>query len=300
MTLNITISDLKKCPVIILTGLSGAGKSTALKVFEDVGFFCVDGLPCSMVLRLVSLFQAENPINYRGLALGMDIRQQGFLQEWEETISWLEKQNCQPHVIFLEASFDTLFKRYATTRRPHPLESREINLEQALEKEQQLLAPLKEDAELIIDSTDYSVHDLRRHLQEKLEFLTDSTQGLRVHIVSFGYKYGVPREADLVLDLRFLPNPYFENDLYQLSGQNQKIKDYVLGSDLGKDFEQRFLDFLLYLLPLYIQEGRYRLTLALGCTGGRHRSVAVAESVAVNLRNSGKQASVEHRHLELG
>lgn len=298
--MNNSLSDIERCPVIILTGLSGAGKSTALKVFEDVGFFCVDGLPCSMVVRLVKLFQNENPISYRGLALGMDIRQHGFLQEWRDTFSWLEKENCRPHVIFLEAAFDTLYKRYATTRRPHPLESKDINLEQALEIEQELLAPLKKDGELVIDTTDYSVHDLRRHLQENLNFLTDVTQGLRIHILSFGYKYGVPREADLMFDLRFLPNPYFDPELQPFSGQDAKVRDYVLGGDLGETFQSRLLDFLLYLLPLYIKEGRYRLTMALGCTGGRHRSVAVAEAVAESLRLEGKQVSVEHRHLDLG
>ncbi len=298
--MNNFLSDIERCPVIILTGLSGAGKSTALKVFEDVGFFCVDGLPCSMVVRLVDLFQNENPTGYRGLALGMDIRQHGFLEEWQETFKWLEKENCRPHVIFLEAAFETLYKRYATTRRPHPLESKDINLEQALEIEQELLAPLKKDGELVIDTTEYSVHDLRRHLQENLNFLTDVSQGLRIHILSFGYKYGVPREADLVFDLRFLPNPYFDPDLQQFSGRDSKIREYVLGGEEGEVFKSRFLDFLLYLLPLYIKEGRYRLTMALGCTGGRHRSVAVAETIAETLKQQGKQISVEHRHLELG
>lgn len=292
--------DIKKRPVIILTGLSGAGKSTALKVFEDVGFFCVDGLPCSMVLRLVDLFQSENPINYRGLALGMDIRQYGFLEEWQQTVKCLEEKQCRPKIIFLEASFETLYKRYATTRRPHPLESKDTNLEQALESEEQFLAALKEDGELIIDTTEYSVHDLRLHLQENLDFFTDQSQGLRIHVLSFGYKYGVPREADLMFDLRFLPNPYFEKNLKPLSGQDQNIKEFVLGGELGANFIEHLLDFLLYLLPLYAKEGRYRLTLALGCTGGRHRSVAVAETVAENLKNNGKQISIEHRHLELG
>lgn len=287
-------------PMVILTGLSGAGKSTALNVFEDLGFFCVDGLPSSMVSRLVSLFWAQNPSQYRGMALGMDIRQPDLVQEWQQTLEWLASRNMRPQVIFLEADQETLLRRYATTRRPHPLESVHHGLETALDKERELLSTLRQDAELIIDTTSFSIHDLRRYLQEKWEFLADTLQGLRVHVISFGYKYGVPKEADLVFDLRFLPNPYFEERLQHLSGQDSQVAEYVLHGDPGTGFMHRLTDFLTYTLPLYAREGRYRLTLALGCTGGRHRSVAVAESVFLTLQDHGYQVSLEHRHLELG
>jgi UPF0042 nucleotide-binding protein len=287
-------------PVLILTGLSGAGKSTALHVFEDLGFFCVDGLPSNMVTRLVQLFQEENPRNYRGMALGMDIRQPTFLQEWHRTLQVLQSQDIHPQVIFLEAGLDALLDRYATTRRPHPLESREMGLKRALETEMELLEPLRNEAELVINTTGFSIHDLRRHLQEEYDFLSDISQGMRVHIISFGFKYGVPKEADLVFDLRFMPNPYFEEDLQTLSGRDQQVRDYVLGSEPGRTFHHRFTDFLFYLLPLYANEGRYRMTLALGCTGGRHRSVAVAEALHTSLKQNHYKLSLEHRHLELG
>lgn len=287
-------------PMVILTGLSGAGKSTALNVFEDLGFFCVDGLPASMVARLVNLFWAQNPSQYRGMALGMDIRQPDLVQEWQRTLEWMSARSMHPQVIFLEAEQETLLRRYATTRRPHPLESVHHGLETALDKERQMLATLRQDAELIIDTTSFSIHDLRRHLQEKWEFLADTLQGLRVHIISFGYKYGVPKEADLVFDLRFLPNPYFEDHLYSLSGQHEQVAAYVLQGETGAGFLDHLTGFLSYTLPLYAREGRYRLTVSFGCTGGRHRSVAVAEAVFLHLQRLGYQVFLEHRHLELG
>ncbi len=287
-------------PFFILTGLSGSGKSTALDVFEDLGFFCVDGLPASMVVRLVTFFKSENPCNYRGLALGMDIRQFDFHQDWHQTQENLIREGLFPQIIFLEADFEVLIRRYATTRRPHPLESQDLGLEQALEVERDRLMPLRNEAEFIVDTSDFSIHDLRRHLQEKLLSLDRSLQGLRIHILSFGYKYGVPGEADLVFDLRFLPNPYFEPKLQQMTGQDQAVIEYILAREPGQSFQQKLIDFLLYILPLYAREGRYRLTLAFGCTGGRHRSVSVAEKVFKMLQDNYYQVTLEHRHLELG
>jgi len=287
-------------PLIILTGLSGAGKSTALNVFEDLGFFCVDGLPSSMVSRLVDLFARENPAQFRGMALGMDIRQQRFIEEWNQTLEWFQIMEIRPRIIFLEADQDTLIRRYATTRRPHPLESTEMGLEHALNRERELLQSLRSDAELVIDTSAYSIHDLRRHLQEEWNFLHDAVHGLRLHVISFGFKYGVPKEADFVFDLRLLPNPYFVDELRPYSGKDHPVSDFVLDTEPGRTFTSKFIDFLGYMLPLFANEGRFRLTLALGCTGGRHRSVAVAEKVFADLSNMNYQMSIEHRHLELG
>ena len=287
-------------PVLILTGLSGAGKSTALKVFEDLGFFCVDGLPASMVPKLVSLFGERGDSKYRGLALGMDLRQVDFLDQWQRAEKELADMDVLPRIIFLEAKADILLRRYATTRRPHPLESFDLGLEQALEKERNLLAPMRNSAELVVDTSLDSVHDLRRKLQEKWSAMREKTKGLRIHVISFGFKYGAPSEADLVFDLRFLPNPYFDEALRPMSGMDAPIAEYVLGSEPGSEFLQKLMDFLLYLLPLYAEEGRYRLTLALGCTGGRHRSVAVSEATYKALREAGYAATLEHRHCALG
>lgn len=296
----LTARDVFPFPLIILTGLSGSGKSTALKVFEDLGFFCVDGLPASMVTRLVRLMTAENPSDFRGLALGMDIRQHDFIQQWRETRDWLSGKGIKPRIIFLEARMDVLMRRYAETRRPHPLESQERGLERALGKERELLSSLLEDAEQVVDTSDFSIHDLRRHLQEQWSFLEKPAHGLRVHVLSFGFKYGIPPEADLVFDLRFLPNPYFVEELKELSGLDPRVYEYVLKTETGTVFLNKFLDFLLYILPQYVKEGRYRMTLALGCTGGRHRSVAVARKIHLVLEENLYYTSLEHKHLELG
>jgi UPF0042 nucleotide-binding protein len=159
-----------------------------------------------------------------------------------------------------------------------------LGLEQALEQEKSLLSSIRSNAELVLDTSDYSVHDLRRVIQTKWSAIEELGRGMRVHIITFGFKYGVPSEADFVFDLRFLPNPYFEESLRSGSGMDKSVSDYVLGSEVGAEFNEKFLDFLTYVLPLYADEGRYRITLALGCTGGRHRSVSVAESVLATLK----------------
>ena len=287
-------------PVVIVTGLSGAGKSTALNVFEDLGFFCVDGLPVSMVPKLVELYSGQGTVPGRGLVLGMDIRQQEFLREWQKAMEALNDFDAAVQTIYVEAEPAELMRRYATTRRPHPLESERHGLAAALELEMSLLEPVRARADLVLDTTHYSIHDLRRVLQEKWAFLKEGSRGLRVHVISFGFKYGPPKEADLLFDLRFLPNPYFTPELRPLTGQNSVVSDYVLADEPGATFRTRLLDFLAYLVPQYAVEGRYRLTIGLGCTGGRHRSVAVAEQVFSHLKKLGMAVSLEHRHVDRG
>lgn len=285
--------------LIVVTGISGAGKSTALRVFEDMGFFCVDGLPVSMVPKLASLFQEQDK-KHRGLVLGLDLRQHDFLDEWNLVLQDLAGQGVRVQIVFLEARLDVLVRRYASTRRPHPLESRELGLEQALDEERSLLAPLRQASALVVDTSEYSIHDLRRLLQEKWSSLDEGGSGLRVHIISFGFKYGVPIESDLLFDLRFLPNPFFDARLKPMSGMDRAVADYVLDGEPGRTFLPRLLDFLAYLLPLYAGEGRYRVTLTMGCTGGRHRSVAVSERVFKALKNDNYAVTLEHRHFDLG
>lgn len=287
-------------PLIIVTGLSGAGKSTALNVFEDLGFFTVDGLPVTLVPSVLSLFSGDNPRNYRGLALGMDLRQADFASEWKNVRQAISHLNICLQIIFLESSEDALLRRYATTRRPHPLESENLGLEQAMDREKEILALVRLDAHLVIDTSGFSIHDLRRVIQEKWECFDQSFTGMRIHLISFGFKYGVPSEADMVFDLRFLPNPFFDPGLKDLSGKDRAIFDFVLKDRPGSDFIQRTSDYLVFLIPLIEDEGRYRLTMAFGCTGGRHRSVAVVEYMAGFLQSRGYLASTEHRHLNLG
>lgn len=291
-------------PFLVVTGLSGAGKSTVLNVFEDLRFFSVDGLPASLVPKLVDLFRGDNPLHYLGLAVGMDFPHADFLSEWESVFQELSSMGAPPQIVFLEARTGVLLKRYATTRRPHPLanlaDNEGLGLESAIEKERSLLLPIRSSADLVIDTSEYSVHDLRRKIQDKWKVLEGAVRGLRVHVITFGFKYGVPSEADFVFDLRFLPNPYFSEELRPKSGKDADVAEYVLGADPGKGFLARLTDFLAYLLPLFEAEGRYRVTLAIGCTGGRHRSVAVAEALGRALKNSDYPVTLEHRHLELG
>jgi UPF0042 nucleotide-binding protein len=203
-------------------------------------------------------------------------------------------------IVFFEAATPEIIRRYATTRRPHPLENQDLGLEGAVLLERERMAPLRDASDLIVNTTNYSIHDLRRTLQEKWRFLEGKSGHLKVHVMSFGFKYGPPAEADMIFDLRFLPNPYFVDSLRPLSGKDQEIVQYVLGEEPGRTFLSRLEDFLLYLLPLYAQEGRYRLAVAAGCTGGRHRSVAVAEAVFDRLIKAGYNVSLEHRHIDKG
>ncbi len=287
-------------PVIIVTGISGAGKSTALKVFEDMGFFSVDGLPLPMVSRLIQLFTTENPRNYRGISLGVDIRQRDFLGQWEEIKREIQGQSMELTIIFLDASLDVLLKRYATTRRPHPLESQNLTLEHAILEEKELLSPIKKEAHFIIDTSSFSIHELRRNIQAKFNFLNDKRAGMRIYLISFGYKYGVPTEADMVMDLRFLPNPFFEDALRATPGTSREIQKWIMNFPQSQAFMDKLMEFLEFILPLYAEEGRYRLTLAFGCTGGYHRSVSVAEIVYRKLKEEDFNVYLEHRHLSLG
>ncbi|MCA1945822.1 MAG: RNase adapter RapZ [Desulfovibrio sp.] len=299
-------------PLVIVCGLSGAGKSTALGVFEDLRFFTVDGIPPSLAPKLAGLFAGETRRQFRGLALGVDVRnvelKKGVADAWMTGMEEMKGLGASPQVLFLEARTAVLMRRYAATRRPHPMlqllcggeESCSVGLEKAINLEADALLPLRGMADLVVDTSDHSVHDLRRVIKEKWGALDQNGKGLTIHLITFGFKYGPPSEADLVFDLRFLPNPYFVEELRPLTGKDPAIVDYVLGEDPGKTFLQRLREFLLYLMPLYDTEGRYRITIAIGCTGGRHRSVAVTEALHTTLKAAGYPVSMEHRHIALG
>ncbi len=287
-------------PLLIVTGLSGAGKSTALNVFEDLRFFTIDGLPVGAAAELIRHLAREGMGRYRGVVLGMDLRQFDFLDDFEDAFVRLVAMGVEPKVIYLEASAKVLVRRFATTRRPHPLEGGAMGLEGAMDQERKLLVPIRERADLIFDTSDLSIHDLRRAIQKRWSSLDASLRSLRINLISFGFKYGVPADADMVFDLRFLPNPYFDLQLRALSGKDSAVQAAVLGGEPGKSFFARFVDFLLFLLPQYESEGRYRFTLAMGCTGGRHRSVSAVEALSAALKKSDYAVSLEHRHIDLG
>ena len=286
--------------VSIVTGLSGAGKSTALRVFEDLRHLAVDGLPASLAPEMAAMMQRDSMRHFEGIALGMDIRQGNFLEELNTALGELSGMGIRPQLLFLEADDKTLMRRYAATRRPHPLEREGMGLEAALRAERERLAPLRDMADLVLDTSRFSIHDLRRAIQKRWSDDTGAAHPLRVNIMSFGFKYGIPHEADMVFDLRFLPNPYFVEDLRPQSGKDKAVADYVFASPQAREYGAKLLDLLLFLLPQMETEGRYRVTIALGCTGGRHRSVAMAEHLAQAVRQAGYPVSLEHRHLELG
>lgn len=286
-------------PVCIVTGLSGAGKSTVLQVFEDMGFFTVDGLPAGLASEMVRLLTQAEYSDFKGIALGMDVRQ-GDLLDIEQTLARLAANGVHPRLLFVIAEAGTLLRRYATTRRPHPLEREGMGLEAALEEERRRLLPLHGMADVILDTSAFTIHDLRRAVQKHWRAARGARHALKIHLISFGFKYGVPKEADLVFDLRFLPNPYFVEELRPLSGKDPEVSGYVFASSWARDFQTRFVEFIRSLLPLYDADGRYRLAVAVGCTGGRHRSVAAAEELRRALLQSDYIVSLEHRHLELG
>ena len=286
-------------PACIVTGLSGAGKSTVLQAFEDMGFFTVDGLPAGLAPDMIRLLSRAECSTFTGIALGMDVRQ-GDLLDIEQTLVRLSSHGIRPRLVFVTADAAVLMRRYATTRRPHPLEREGMGLEAALETERQRLGPLQHMADIILDTASFSIHDLRRAVRQHWGETQGPRHTLKVNLISFGFKYGVPKEADVVFDLRFLPNPYFVEAMRPLSGKDTAVRDYVFAQPWAQEFRGRFSSFVQYLLPLYENDDRYRLSVAIGCTGGRHRSVSMAEELYKVLQDSGCSVSLEHRHLELG
>ena len=284
----------------IVTGLSGAGKSTALQVFEDLGYFTVDGLPSSLVPDMVAIVRRSSMAHFKGFALGMDLRRSGFVEDMVEAMQKLKASGLVPQILFLQCQPAELMRRYATTRRPHPLEREGMGLEAAIDAEILRLTPMRRMADMVLDTTRFSIHQLRRAIQHRWNGGSERLRALKVNVVSFGFKYGVPKEADMVFDLRFLPNPYFVEALRSLSGQDKAVAEYVFAEAAGQEFLHKLTDFLLFTLPLMDAEGRYRVTVAVGCTGGRHRSVATAEHLHKVLAQSDYPVALEHRHLELG
>jgi UPF0042 nucleotide-binding protein len=265
-----------------------------IRALEDIGYFCVDNLP----LRLLPPFlreQSQVSRDGRKIALVMDVRTEGFLQNYARVFRSLKRQGYQLHLIFLEADEATLIRRFSQTRRQHPLADRE-SISHALQEERRSLAGLRGLAHRIIDSSFYNPHQLRDLIQAEYSELTPR-QRLALHLISFSYKNGIPPEADLVMDVRFLPNPFFVEDLKPLTGNDPRVRDYVLKQQETQDFLQQLFQFLDFLLPLFIQEGKTHLTLAIGCTGGQHRSVAIANALGEHLAQGNLPFTLHHREV---
>jgi len=280
---------------VIITGLSGGGLSTAAKVFEDKGFFVSQNLPPQLILELVDLAAADDSPVER-LAVVSDIRAAKFNGALLGTIATIRERGHEPFVLFLEARDDVLIRRFDSVRRTHPLQG-DGTLQSGIEHEREEMEDLRASADVIIDTSNLSVHDLRRAVEASVGELPVGRQ--HVTIESFGFKHGSPRDADIVLDVRFLPNPYWVEELREFRGVDQAVSDYVLNQDGARDYVDNFVDLLSSTLGGYRHEGKDFITVGIGCTGGHHRSVAVAEAVGKRLRQQGNvDVNVIHRDLE--
>jgi UPF0042 nucleotide-binding protein len=281
--------------LVVITGLSGSGKSLAAKCFEDIGYFCVDNLPAGLIPPFSELIQRSGD-QFPLAALVIDARERGFLDQVPGVLGQLRAADLPLDVLFFECSDDVLKRRFSETRRPHPMGATSGTLEQAIQAERQALQPLRDIADRVIDTSAYTSHQLRA-------FLTNAYGGAaeadapRVNVESFGFKYGVPAQVDLLFDVRFLPNPYFVDELRHRDGRSEQVRDFLAQTDLPAQFMRRLQDFLDFLIPLYTAEGKAYLTVAIGCTGGKHRSVALAEQLGEYLASRGLSHSVSHRDV---
>ncbi len=281
--------------LVIVTGMSGAGKTVALKMLEDIGFYCVDNLPISLVDKFVQLVSGGTDI--KKTALGLDIRSGEEMENLDEILENWRGSDVDVQVLFLDANDAVLIKRYKETRRVHPLAGAG-RLENGIEKEREKLAFLKNEADYIIDTSMLLTRELRKEL-EKI-FLQDARyKNMYVTVLSFGFKYGVPEDADLVFDVRFLPNPYYDEHLRPLTGQVQAVRDYVMRGTTAEIFLKKLYDMIDFLLPNYINEGKNQLVIAVGCTGGKHRSVTIARALYEHLEAVGEYGiRIDHRDIE--
>ena len=280
---------------VIISGLSGAGKSRAASVMEDMGFFCVDNLPAPLIPKFAELGLGGNG-EYDRVALVTDIRGGVNFEGLFQALDSLEAMKCGYHIVFMEASDSVIIRRYKESRRNHPLAEECDSLEEAIALERKMLAPIKERAEWVIDTSDLSTRALREELLGM--FARGSRErSMEVRVLSFGFKHGIPAEADLVFDVRFLPNPYYVAELRPLTGLDAGVRDYALSSPQSQEFLKKLIDFVSYLLPRYREEGKAALVIAVGCTGGHHRSVAVAHALAEAVRALGYPVNESHRDM---
>jgi UPF0042 nucleotide-binding protein len=279
---------------IVITGLSGSGKSAAIKCFEDLGFYCVDNLPANLIPTFVDLCTRKGE-EIKRVALIIDIRERNFLRDFPEAYHQIQQKPCSSSILFLEASDEALLRRFSETRRPHPLAFDRPVL-QGITEERTKLQPIRDLADIIIDTSTINIHELRDHIN-KIFSSNEAGKPLVISILSFGYKHGIPFNSDILFDTRFLPNPYFVPALKDKTGRDPEVKEFVFGFPQSKAFMEKVRELLLFLLPRFAQEGKTYLTISIGCTGGKHRSVAIAEHLEAILREQGYQAQCKHRDI---
>lgn len=283
-----------KAHVVIVTGMSGSGRTTAIRALEDAGFFCIDNLPIVLLDKFLLL--AERHEEIRRVALGVDIRERGFLHALAATLQEVRSLGHRLDVIFLDATDETLIRRYSETRRRHPLSGETVSLADAISRERKTLQEVRAQADWVVDTSELNVHQLKALVQQA--YNPTGASRMTVSVVSFGYRHGVPRESDYVFDCRFLPNPYFVDRLRAKSGLDPEVRDHVVGQPEWKEFFERVSGLIGFSIPRHEREGKPLLTVAFGCTGGRHRSVVAAEAVAEWLRDRGIPVRVIHRDVE--
>ncbi|HXH48317.1 MAG TPA: RNase adapter RapZ [Terriglobia bacterium] len=279
--------------LVVITGLSGSGKGSALKTFEDLGYYCVDNLPIGLIPKFADMCAAPGNRNPRS-AVVVDIREGESLSQLPVAYQRLVRDGLNVALLFLEASDDALIHRFEETRRPHPL-GRNLPVPEGIRLERSLLKPMRQLADTVIDTSRMNVHELRQLIQDRFGGRRRKT--MLISVLSFGFKHGVPHDADLVFDVRFLPNPNFVAGMREKSGVDPDVREYVESQALTREFISRLSDLLLFLLPNYVREGKSYLTIAIGCTGGRHRSVALAEYFSDFLDEEGFKTKIIHRDL---
>ena len=283
--------------VVIVTGMSGAGKSTALKMLEDMEYFCVDNLPIPLLEKFAQLLKDGSSGDIQQVAVGVDIRSGKALGELEQVLERIRVPGFNPEILFLDADDRALVKRYKETRRSHPL-SGKGRVDEGIQKERERLEFLRKSADYILDTSQLLTRELKSEL-EKIFIENLNFKNMIITVLSFGFKYGIPADADLVFDVRFLPNPYYTEKLRPLTGNDSPVSDYVMGFDLAHAFSDKLEDMLRFLIPNYISEGKTQLVIGIGCTGGKHRSVTLSNEIYRRLRGTEEYGvRIEHRDIE--
>lgn len=280
--------------LVIISGISGSGKSTTIHQFEDMGFFCVDNIPMELIPKFLELC-AQSGNEIEKVAVVVDIREKKFLKKYRDVLSDIMRKGFEYQILFLDASDEVLLRRFKETRRRHPLA--ETSVLEGLALEREMLADVKESSDLVIDTSGYSIHELKDVLWKHFESTIQSKQ-ISISLVAFGFKYGIVYDADMVFDVRFLSNPYFVDSLRDLTGKAPEVIQYVFDRKETQEYLTRFYDFLDYLLPLFIHEGKSYLTLGFGCTGGHHRSVVIVDAVKKHLEEKGYKTSARYRDID--
>jgi len=284
---------MRNMRVVIVTGMSGSGKTTSLRALEDVGFFCVDNLPVVLLPKFLEI-RSVDAKDVSKVALVMDLREKSFLDTYPDVFKQLNEKGYKIEILFLDAGDDALLHRFSETRRTHPLSQRGSIME-GISNEREKLSPLKQMADKIIDTTSLNVHQLKDSVQRF--FVESSYRKMVIHVISFGYRYGVPADADMVLDVRFLPNPNFVEALKPCNGHHAQVRDYVLGAEESRTFIDKLFGLMALLIPLYEKEGKVRFNIALGCTGGKHRSVVMSNELVNHFSQQDYIVSVSHRDI---